>query len=414
MKISVIMPVYNDEKHVRQAIESFLEQEIEDKELICVDDGSTDKSREVISEFVRKYCNVRLFTQKNSGSGKARNKGLSHAKGKYVCFLDSDDFYIDRLALMKMYQVVEENNLNACAAMSQTYHEDKYIKENLLREILRTYGENIILYRDCQIDFQYTSFVFKRDFLLQNKIVFPNLWRFQDPPFLVQALYYADKFGIVDVELYGYRWGHKRINWTQDRVIDLMKGLLYNIRFAKKHQLQILFDNTLKRINRQYFSVLYRGIESNNKDLLRLLLQADKIAESENETILVLDYLISGKKQYSQSILDDFVFQKKLEDVLQKDRRIVLYGAGAIGMKCYEILKDNEYVEIVLWVDHYKYGQVCYGQMLSDIYDINGVNFDELLIAIGNSELSSQIKDQLLSIGISESKLIEWVERKFR
>lgn len=153
MKISVIMPVYNDEKHVRQAIESFLEQEIEDKELICVDDGSTDKSREVISEFVRKYCNVRLFTQKNSGSGKARNKGLSHAKGKYVCFLDSDDFYIDRLALMKMYQVVEENNLNACAAMSQTYHEDKYIKENLLREILRTYGENIILYRDCQIDF---------------------------------------------------------------------------------------------------------------------------------------------------------------------------------------------------------------------------------------------------------------------
>ena len=93
VNVSVIMPVYNDASRLEKSINSFLKQTLIEKELICVNDGSTDNSLEVLNEFAEKYESIKVFSQENQGSGKARNLGITEAKGQYIGFLDADDFF---------------------------------------------------------------------------------------------------------------------------------------------------------------------------------------------------------------------------------------------------------------------------------------------------------------------------------
>ena len=93
-KISVIIPVYNTEKYVRKCLESVKNQTFKDIEIIVVNDGSTDNSSKIIEEFIEenKELNIRHLQKLNGGLSDARNFGIEHATGEYICFVDSDDF----------------------------------------------------------------------------------------------------------------------------------------------------------------------------------------------------------------------------------------------------------------------------------------------------------------------------------
>ena len=112
IKISVIMPIYNDEEKIYDSINSVLSQSLTDIELICVDDGSTDNSLRILKSLAEKDDRIRVFSQKNQGSGKARNKGISEAKGEYIAFLDSDDQMVDNDALNQLYTEAKKNNVD--------------------------------------------------------------------------------------------------------------------------------------------------------------------------------------------------------------------------------------------------------------------------------------------------------------
>ena len=91
--VSVIIPVYNVEEYLRQCLDSVREQTLSDIEIICVNDSSTDGSLSILEEYAKKDPRIQVVTQPNGGAGAARNKGLSMAAGKYLSFLDSDDFF---------------------------------------------------------------------------------------------------------------------------------------------------------------------------------------------------------------------------------------------------------------------------------------------------------------------------------
>ena len=91
-KVSVIIPVYNTEKYLRQCLDSVVNQTLRDIEIICVDDGSTDGSIEILREYEQKDSRVKVLCQKNQYAGVARNNGLNYASGEYVFFMDSDDY----------------------------------------------------------------------------------------------------------------------------------------------------------------------------------------------------------------------------------------------------------------------------------------------------------------------------------
>ena len=110
-KISVIIPVYNVKKHIRQALDSVVNQTLSDIEIICIDDCSTDSSFEILQEYARKDERIILLKQEqNKGAGPARNRGLDTAAGDYIMFLDPDDWY-ELTACEEAYnQITKYNN----------------------------------------------------------------------------------------------------------------------------------------------------------------------------------------------------------------------------------------------------------------------------------------------------------------
>ena len=93
IKVSVILPVYNVEKYLKQCLDTIVGQTLKEIEILCVDDGSTDDSVQILKEYEQKDHRIKVLSQKNAGAGAARNLGLRHASGKYLSFLDSDDFF---------------------------------------------------------------------------------------------------------------------------------------------------------------------------------------------------------------------------------------------------------------------------------------------------------------------------------
>lgn len=114
MLFSIIVPVYNTEKYLKQCIESILEQSFKDFELILVDDGSMDNSPEICDSFAVKDSRVKVIHQKNAGVVKARKTGLVNSKGSYIITVDSDD-YVDKKMLEKIYNAILENNCDMVA-----------------------------------------------------------------------------------------------------------------------------------------------------------------------------------------------------------------------------------------------------------------------------------------------------------
>lgn len=127
--ISVVMPVYNCEKHIKKAIDSILNQSCGNFEIILVDDGSTDNSATIIEEYLLKYDNIVYHKQEiNQGAAVARNTALGIAKGRYIAFLDSDDvWYADKTE--KQLHLMKEKNAPICyTAIEMIDEEDKLIK----------------------------------------------------------------------------------------------------------------------------------------------------------------------------------------------------------------------------------------------------------------------------------------------
>ena len=123
IKVSVIVPVYNAQDYLEQCIVSILEQTLQEIEVICVDDSSTDRSLEILKKYEKEDSRMRVLTQPNSGAGAARNRGLSQASGEYLSFLDADDFFEpDMLELA--YAKAKEDRADMVVFKSDQYHTD--------------------------------------------------------------------------------------------------------------------------------------------------------------------------------------------------------------------------------------------------------------------------------------------------
>ena len=123
IKVSVILPVYNTEKYLPECLDSIINQSLRDIEIICVDDGSTDSSLQILKEYAEKDKRISVIHKNNGGQGSARNVGLNHAKGEYITFVDSDD-YITEDMIYYLLKFLEDNKLDV-AMIADCYVYDK-------------------------------------------------------------------------------------------------------------------------------------------------------------------------------------------------------------------------------------------------------------------------------------------------
>lgn len=141
VQFSFIIPVYRAEKYINRCINSILSQTFHDFEIILVDDGSPDNSGKMCDEFAKQHDFIRSIHQKNKGASAARNNGIRNAKGNYLIFLDSDDFWIDTSGLEKVYQkALESPDIIVFASKdyyekSNQYHDDRYTYYELMNHL---------------------------------------------------------------------------------------------------------------------------------------------------------------------------------------------------------------------------------------------------------------------------------------
>jgi len=123
-KVSVIMPVYNAEKFLKDSIESVLNQTWKDFEFIIINDGSTDKSLTIIESYAAKDRRIKIIDQKNYGVSVSRNNGIFSSKGKYIAFIDADDTWINNKLEIQMEELLKDSELKICGARAKVINEE--------------------------------------------------------------------------------------------------------------------------------------------------------------------------------------------------------------------------------------------------------------------------------------------------
>ena len=169
-------------------LDTILNQSVKNIEIICIDDGSSDNSVEILKNLKKNDNRIIIIQQENKGSGPSRNLGIKLSKGKYICFMDSDDLYPNQLILELMANKADQNNAIIAGGGIMNFVQEKNQINLIMNSEIYFKEDGLIKYIDYQYDWFYQRFIYNKHFLKKNKIFFPNYLRYQDPPFFINLL----------------------------------------------------------------------------------------------------------------------------------------------------------------------------------------------------------------------------------
>ena len=232
VKVSVVIPVYNVEPYLNICMDSVVNQTLDDIEIICINDGSTDKSLDILNSYAEKDDRITVISQENGGHAVATNKGMKLAQGKYLYLMDSDDM-LDLEALEKTYTVAEEKKvdfvlfqaMNYDEATDRTYANEMYSMNRLADFV----GEKIFDYKDIG-DLAFTISVtpwtklYKREFVEKCGATFPEGLIFEDNVFFWEVFFSAKRIYFLKEHLFTRRWHDASSTRAGDkRFLDAIK-----------------------------------------------------------------------------------------------------------------------------------------------------------------------------------------------
>lgn len=229
-QISVIIPVYNTEKYLPACLDSVCSQTFQDIEIICVNDGSTDKSGEILAKYAEQDKRIVIINQENKGQSKARNVGLNIAKGCYINFVDSDD-RLPNFALQTLYQIVQTTNVDIVMSEKRLSH-----------PLLSSGAVHWQMHTNVVEDFVNNPDVFSA---VSNKLYRAELLKdhrfiegiyFEDWPFLTTLMGKIKKFATTQTPCYIYREDNEsttRSPFTTKKVDSYITGIRYVYDFYK-------------------------------------------------------------------------------------------------------------------------------------------------------------------------------------
>lgn len=256
VKVSVIIPCYNAQETIEKMIDSVCSQSLREIEIICIDDGSTDSTIDLIKDKQATDNRIQLIEQANKGPGLARNTGIDVSVGKYIAFMDSDDFYPSNDILLSLYLIAESTNSTICGGSFSHYKDGKIIKEFSGKFAGYVFDDyKFKKFSEYQFDYGFHRFLYLRRMIILNNIYFPTYRRFQDPPFMFEAMVEADSFYSVPMITYCYS-KNKKILWSSEKVLDLLSGIQYVMVKSCNLGLYDLFTLNVNRINDDYLRVL--------------------------------------------------------------------------------------------------------------------------------------------------------------
>ena len=272
MLFSVIIPIYNVAPYLRECLDSLLHQTFADWEALCVDDGSTDGSVAILEEYTAKDSRIKVISKPNGGTASARNAGIKEAQGKYLFFLDSDD-WIEPETLQVIAEHLKGEDVLCFSGKRYIEATQKYRPADILPE--RCYSSGMDYYNENALvprDFAFVCVVlrvYKRSYILNNNLFFDESNSFEDNLWVPQALFYAHSVKVIPEVLYIYRVreGSKMQDFSLSRKKDLLKvanqlasffipkaGINKNTVYrAITHHYQVVFVNTSKAEHKEIY-----------------------------------------------------------------------------------------------------------------------------------------------------------------
>lgn len=224
IETSVLMPIYNASTYLRQSLDSVISQTLTDIEIICINDGSTDNSLEIIREYAEKDSRIVIIDKPNSGYGDSMNRGLDIAKGKYIAILEPDDWY-ETSMLKTLYDLATQNNLDVIKGdfyqySNQTKQNKQYhlFKPSQCDKVISNDEDNFIYSLQPSI----WSAIYKQNFLNKNNIRFLNTpgASYQDTSFNFKVFALAKRVMFINTPLI-----HYRIDNNQSSINNIAKKL---------------------------------------------------------------------------------------------------------------------------------------------------------------------------------------------
>ena len=258
-KVSVILPVYNASKYVREALDSVINQTLSDIEIICINDGSTDNSLEILEEYAQKDARIRIHSQENRGPSAARNVGMEIATGEYIGFIDADD-KIDLNFYEELYKNAAKYGADIAAASIYRIkgHKRKFILRIPRVKVIEKTSKK---YR--ALNLPHWSYVWNK--IYNTKVLkdlgfqFPEGKLYEDIVFTHEILHSTKKLVVVPKVKYYYYINSDSItnNLTEKHYRDLKDASIAIQKFAQE-------NNICKGIGKHWYSELVREVKFYN------------------------------------------------------------------------------------------------------------------------------------------------------
>lgn len=374
--LSIVVPIYNADKYLRQCVGSIIGQSYQEFELILVDDGSEDDSLQICREYASRDKRIKLVLGNHKGPFYARKKGVENATGDYVTFVDADDFLAyDAYSLAKMdmaegieiiafdiYRYFDEENIRYDKGlMPEGIYQKKDIEKQLFSTMIwnaekESYG----------IDPSLCNKIFKSTLLKDGYSKLKNI-----------EIHYGEDVAVIYpliANAKSLHMHHKAYYYHRQRPMGLLPSYIEDKKYLNKlYELYVILSD-----NMSFDPVFQKQI-----DLFYI-----------NSANLV-------KKKYGLSTYSkDEIFPF---DQVQKGSQVVIYGAGNIGQLYMRQLKQLNYCQVVLWVDqNYKQSE----KDISSLELIRETAYDQLVIAIADPNIRKRVYEYLNEIGVPTSKIV--------
>ncbi len=271
-KVSVVIPIYNVEQQLEKCLESLVCQTIDEYEMICVNDGSTDKSPIILERFAEKYPNkVKVVSQKNGGISRARNIALDQAIGEYIMFVDSDDF-VEPNFIERALQEAEKTKADIVTFGYYQYFEDTQVSEKQVfeeREGIFSLEENKQFL--TKINNAGWNKLIRRQLIEENQLRFEPDMRYEDFIFMMKALLLSTSICVIHEPLYHYRADRLGNESTTNdkRMYDLINQSKTFLQWVKDKDLYSKYEEVLTIvIIRNCISCLRKVIGANNRQFV--------------------------------------------------------------------------------------------------------------------------------------------------
>lgn len=342
VKVSVIIPVYNAGKFLKECLDSVLSQTLDDLEIICVNDGSTDNSLNILEFYANQDTKIKIVSQDNNGQGSARNKGLALAKGEYIYFMDSDD-KIKKNTLQDCYDVAKIDNLDFVMFQLINYNDDtdEYYQDGHydMPKLCNTVEDKIFSYKDLDdlifnIAVSPVNKLYDKKFLDSINAKFPEDVIFEDNIFFWKMFLNAERIEFIQKHYYiRRRHSFSTTGNANIRFIDTLK--IHNRIFDifKEFKLFDKFESNLFNRKISLVNVRFNQVNDEVKQLFFDEMKNDfemMIDEYGYEKILILlnkknKYIFNSvikSRGYKEHLLSikNYELESKIKDSASKNK----------------------------------------------------------------------------------------------